>query len=131
MPGDVLSMEGLGGARSTARTCILRWVAPLESKRTSPARAAKQRVLARPALLCLARMREAGVGRTCRLVTRLVSIGFTKDLVGDVRQLKLIAASAIYATAFIWCFELPTVFDVRPVEDLAFVFSNHKDDFPW
>jgi len=52
-------MEGLGGAHGTARNCILRWVVHLVSKRTSPARAAKQRVLARPALLCLALLREA------------------------------------------------------------------------
>ena len=53
-------MEGLGGAHGTARNCILRWVALLANQRLSPARAAQQRVLARPCRLCLARTREAG-----------------------------------------------------------------------
>jgi len=54
-------MEGLGSARSTEPECILRWVVPLASKRTPPARAAKQLVPARPSVFGFAILRRARI----------------------------------------------------------------------
>ena len=61
MPGDVLSIEGLGSGRCTQPARIVRWVAPLASKRTPPARAAQQRLPARPLAFGFALLRRACV----------------------------------------------------------------------
>ena len=61
-PLFVLSIEGLGSGRSaTLPACILRWVTPLASKRTAPARAAQQLVPARPLVFGFALLRRACV----------------------------------------------------------------------
>ena len=61
MPGDVLSIEGLGSGRRTQPARIVRWVTPPASKRTPPARAAQQLVPARPFVFGFALLRRACV----------------------------------------------------------------------
>jgi hypothetical protein len=61
LPGAVLSIEGLGSGRGTQPARIVRWVAPLTSKRPPPARAAQQRVPARPFAFGFALLRRACV----------------------------------------------------------------------
>jgi len=65
LPGDVLSIEGLGSGLSTTLPArIVRWVTPLTSKRTPPARAAKQLVPARPLAFGFALLRRACIWMT-------------------------------------------------------------------
>ena len=60
MPGDVLSIEGLGSALGgTQPARIVRWVALPASKRTPPARAAQQLVPSRPLAFGFALLRRA------------------------------------------------------------------------
>ena len=60
MPGDVLSIEGLGSAFcGTQPARIVRWVTTPTSKRTPPARAAQQLVPARPVVFGFALLRRA------------------------------------------------------------------------
>ena len=59
MPGDVLSIEGLGSGRCTQPARIVRWVALPASKREPPVRAAQQRVPARPLVFGFALLRRA------------------------------------------------------------------------
>ena len=62
MPGDVLSIEGLGSALwGTQPASIVRWVALPASKPKPPARAAQQLVPARPPVFGLALLRRACV----------------------------------------------------------------------
>jgi len=59
LPGDVLSIEGLGSGRCTQPARIVRWVALPASKREPPVRAAQQRVPARPLVFGFALLRRA------------------------------------------------------------------------
>jgi len=62
LPGDVLSIEGLGSGRSTPLPArIVRWVTPRASKRAPPARAVQQLVPARPLVFGFALLRRACV----------------------------------------------------------------------
>ena len=82
MPGDVLSIEGLGSAPcGTQLARIVRWVALPASKRTPPARAAQQLVPARPLAFGFALLRRACIGSEQAVTSRsatwaLPNIGF-------------------------------------------------------
>jgi hypothetical protein len=82
LPGDVLSIEGLGSAPCGTRPArIVRWVALPASKRTPPARAAQQLVPARPLVFGFALLCRACIGTEQAVTSRsatwaLPNIGF-------------------------------------------------------
>jgi len=66
LPGDVLSIEGLGSALwGTQPASIVRWVALPASKPKPPARAAQQLVPARPVVFGFALLRRACICFEC------------------------------------------------------------------
>ncbi len=45
-------------------------------------------------------------------------------------KFKLIAPALGNAAVRVWLFKFPSLFDVRPIQNLALIFSNHNYVFP-